>query len=450
MRGVGKGYTAFKNSSLFHQGRHGELSQEEKRWAKIAWTYFENNYNPKTGLVNSVDMYPSTTMWHTADYLAALVAVRELEIIEPCEFDNRLSKLLDFLNTMDLFFGRLPNKVYHTRTGKMVDYSNQPQEMGWSALDLGRLLIWLKIIKCRYPIFAEYIDKAVLRWNFCDVIDNCGSLYGGIKVHNQIQLFQEGRLGYEEYAAKGFQVWGFDTTMASKIEPYEKAKIYGIEIPYDSRDPRKTGTHSPVLSMGFVLDGLEFNWDRSSDKKGLDSRHTDAVMAGIAESIYKVQETRYKKENIFTARSDHQVSGPPYFVYDSIFAAGYPWNVISDSGQYHKEQSLVSTRAAFGMWSIWKTDYTDCLMKVVECLNDTTKGWYEGRREKTGGYMKIITSSTNTTVLESLLYKVQGKLFSCPGSAECTPPIEYYKLWTTDPFKEQGKCFPQERKGCIK
>ena len=449
VRGIGKGFTAIKNSCLFHQGRHGELSKEEKKWAKIAWIYFENNYNPKTGLVNSVDMYPSTTMWHTADYLAALMAARELELIKPCEFDERLSTLLDFLNTMDLFFGKLPNKVYNTQTGKMVDYGNQPQEIGWSALDIGRLLIWLAIIKCHYPIYAEYIDKVVLRWNFCDLIDNCGTLYGGIKVHNKIQLYQEGRMGYEEYAAKGFQLWGFNTTRASRIAPVEKVKIYDIEIPYDSRDPRKTGTYSPVLSMGFLLDGLEFNWDRTEDQAGLDSHHSDPITAGIAERIYLVQEARYRRENIFTARTDHQVSGPPYFVYDSIFAAGYPWNVISDSGEYHEEQALVSTRAAFGMWGLWKTDYTDCLIKVVECLNDPTKGWYEGRREKTGGYMKTVTGGTNSAVLETLLYKVKGKLLSNRGSSGCKCDNEYIKLWTTDPFREQGKCFPLERKGCL-
>src|SRR5712692_8305553 len=166
VREVYEGITALSNSALFHQGRHGQLTAQEKIWAKVAWRYLTNNYNPETGLVNSVDYYATTTMWHVADALAALIAAREFELVDRREFDARLSELLHFLHTMALSFGRLPNKVYNASTGVMVNYDNQPEEIGWSAIDLGRLLIWLRITADRYPEFSEYIDKAVLRWNF--------------------------------------------------------------------------------------------------------------------------------------------------------------------------------------------------------------------------------------------------------------------------------------------
>ena len=448
VRGVSKGVSATQNSSLFHQGRHGELTPREENWAKIAWRYFENNHNPKTGLVNSVDRYPATTMWHTGDYLAALVAARELTIITPCEFDERLSSLVHFLNTMPLFYEELPNKVYNTQTGAMVDYTNLPGEIGWSAMDIGRLLSWLYIVKCRYPIYSEYIDKAVLRWSFCEVLDNCGTLYGGGKVHNRLDTFQEGRLGYEEYGARGYQLWGFSTDKASKIEPYETATLYGVEFPYDGRDVRETNTYAPVLSMGHLLDGLEFNWDRTDQRNGWDSLHSEPEIADMANAIYEVQEARYMNDHIFTARTDHQVAGPPYFVYDSIFAAGYPWNVISDNGQYHNDQALVSTRAAFGMWGLWDTPYTDQLMELIHCLNDPEKGWYEGRLENTGSHMKLISSGTNAAVLETLLYKTEGKLSTCTPP-ETQTPRPFYDLNVSNPFKEMGKCLPLEREACI-
>jgi len=43
----------------------GQLCHADLEIAKTAWKYFENNYNPETGLVNAVDNYPSTTMWDT-------------------------------------------------------------------------------------------------------------------------------------------------------------------------------------------------------------------------------------------------------------------------------------------------------------------------------------------------------------------------------------------------
>ena len=58
-------------------------------------------------------------------------------------------------------------------------------------------------------------------------------MYGAVVVNNETMYVQEGRLGYEEYAAKGFQLWGFHTERASKPEPYDLMNIYGIDIPYD-------------------------------------------------------------------------------------------------------------------------------------------------------------------------------------------------------------------------
>jgi hypothetical protein len=81
---------------------------------------------------------------------------------------------------MQLFRNELPNKVYHTKTAERVNYSNKPGEIGFSALDLGRLLIWLHIIKQLYPEHANAIDSVVLRWDFSRVVDKCGTLYGAM------------------------------------------------------------------------------------------------------------------------------------------------------------------------------------------------------------------------------------------------------------------------------
>lgn len=441
-RGAQHSATNFKNSTLFWQGRHGELTDKEKIWAAVAWTYFENNVNPETGLVNSVDRYPTTTMWHVADYLAALVAAKEFELIDSLEFDHRLSQVLKFLNTMDLFFGRLPNKVYNTKTGKMVNYANQNEEIGWSAVDLGRLLLWLKIVSVWHPIYSEYVDKIVLRWSFCDLLDRCGLLYGGTKIQGKIDLYQEGRLGYEEYAALGYRVWGFDTRQSSSIEPYQLASIFGVDIAHDGRDPRETGTFSPVVTLPYVLTGIEINWDNINDTFGLDSSHSDSELSNLADKIYQVQALRYEKEKIFTARTDHQLGKAPFFVYDSIFAAGYAWNTISDGGDVYNNLSLVSTRAAFGLWALWKTEYTTRLIEVLEALYDKDRGWYEGRYELTGGYDNTITASTNTVILEALLHKSRGKLYSPPDESS------YGEILLQDEFKRPGRCFPPERKQC--
>ena len=274
------------------------------------------------------------------------------------------------------------------------------------------------------------------------MLDRCGTLYGGVNIRDNLQIYQEGRLGYEEYAALGYQMWGFNTARASSLAPYEVAKIYGIEILYDGRDPRQTGIQAPVLSLPYILHGLEFNWEPVAPTSGLDGRPVNGQMADLAERVYKVQEARFSQEKIFTARTDHQLSRPPYFVYDSIFAAGYAWNTIADNGNFHPEAALVATRAVFGLWGLWRTAYTDTLLTVVDTLYDPERGWYEGRYEQTGGYDETITCTTNALILETLLYKVRGPIFR-RGSQE-----HYFQRRLEDVFHWSGRCLPPEREQC--
>lgn len=124
-----------------YPARHGELTEREMKMAKNAWQYFVVNYQPTTGLVNAVNQYPSTTMWDTGSYIGALVAARELGIIDKAEFDRRMLKLLGTLNKLDLFRNQVPNKAYNTITAQKVNYLNKPGEIGFSALDIGRMLI---------------------------------------------------------------------------------------------------------------------------------------------------------------------------------------------------------------------------------------------------------------------------------------------------------------------
>ncbi len=456
VRGVHESTTEFRNSEVFHTGRHGPLTEKETRWAKIAWKYFENNYNHGTGVVNSVDKYPSATVWHMGNTLSALIAAYELDLITREQFDARFSKLLGFLNRMQLFEKRLPNKLYNTKTGKMVNYENKPGQVGWSSVDIGRLIIWLMIARSRYPEFSQFIDGVVLRWNFCDLVDECGSLYGGQlvkepkkkaktvgkteKTKPSVKLFQEGRLGYEEYSAVGYQLLGLDTTKASSFEPNHKVNIFGIELPHDSRDPRKTGTWAPLLSGPYLLHGMEFNWDLSTDGTSSNTEHTDKEMAELARKIYEVQQARYDRTRVLTARTDHQLSLSPNFVYDSIFAAGFPWSTISDTGKSYSHLALVSTKAVFGLWVLFRTPYTDRLMLTTEAIHNADRGWLEGRYERSGGWDSAITSDTNAMVLESLLYKVQGKLWREPVE----PTFGLIKL--RDRFKHSGRCLPPLRK----
>ncbi|MGL6027017.1 MAG: DUF3131 domain-containing protein [Vibrio sp.] len=408
--------------------RHGELTPREQAVANKAWAYFVSNYQPATGLVNAVNNYPSTTMWDSASYLAALTSARELSIINKEEFDHRLLKFLATLNTLPLFQNQLPNKAYHTETAQKVDYQNKPGEIGFSAIDIGRMLLWLKIIKERYPEYSNDIDNVVLGWNFSNVINDCGTLYGAMLDSNKRPIYvQEGRLGYEEYAASGFQLWGFKTCQASRPEPYQLADIYCVLVPYDARDPRTSSQHNYVVAESYVLHGLEMGWDTSDDRSNNNKKHSHPWMQDFANRVYQAQENRYQITGRMTARSEHQLDKAPYFVYDSVYSDGFDWNTITDRGKYVPEMAAISLKAALGMWSLWQSPYTDRLFDAIENANEQDKGFYEGLYENGNGPIRTFTANNNGIMLEALLFKKQGRILKFntnnPQDAQYAPSL---------------------------
>ena len=106
------------------------LSADDMKTAKIAWEYFERNNNPETGLVNSVDGFPSTTIWDQSSYLLGMISAYRIGLIDVTLFDRRMSMALETLAHLPLFSGKLPNKVYDTRSVQMTTYTNEPAATG--------------------------------------------------------------------------------------------------------------------------------------------------------------------------------------------------------------------------------------------------------------------------------------------------------------------------------
>ena len=423
-----------------HVGRNGALTEREFKMAKTAWSYFVARYQEDTGLVNAVGSFPSTTLWDTASYISALVSAYELCLIDKREFDTRATKLLGTLRNLDLYKGEAPNKVYNAKTGEKVNYANEPGEVGMSALDIGRMLVWLRILKERHPYLANSVDNVPMRWNFCNLVDEDGHMNGAyLGGDGKTNYVHEGRLGYEEYAAKGFALWGFDVGKALMPEPIAYTNIYDVDVPYDGRDPRIYKNQNYVLTEGYILEGLELGWDLPTDKSHDDLTATSGWRAEFANRIYLVQQRRYEETGVITARSEHQVNGKPFFVYDAIFADGYAWNTLDPTGEYQPDRAAVAAKAAIGLWALWKTDYTDLLFESVADLSEPDLGFYEGLYENGNGFIPLQTANNNGVILAALLYKVQGPILQ---QVSTSPQVWKTAYEGTD--LRDNKCHPKE------
>ncbi len=379
------------------QGR--AAADDDLAAARTAWRYFERNTDAATGLVSAVDGFPSTTTWDLGSSIVAIVAARELGILDAAGFDSRAGALLRTLSTMPLFQGALPNKAYDSRTARMTDYENHPVPggIGFSAIDLGRLVSALALLGELHPERAGEVERVLARWQPCRAVRG-GELRGVYADQaGKLHEAQEGRLGYEQYAARGLALLGLDVSLALRYDRFRsEVSILGVPVPRDARDRRRFGAVDAVVTEPWVLGALEFG--------------PDIVSTPLARRVFEVQKRRFERTGIVTAVSEDHVDRPPWFVYGSIWADGTPWRTVTPAGADASSLRGLSTKAAFSLAVLHPDDpYAEVLRRAMAGSRDPERGWYAGTYEK-GGENKSLNANTNGVILEAILYEKLGAL----------------------------------------
>ena len=378
-----------------------KLDSADIEAARIAWKYFENNYQENTGLFNSVDKYPATTLWDMASTFHALISAYEIGIIDHSEFDDKMNKSLSSLSKMSLYQGVLPNKVYSTLTLDMVDYSNHVtlDGIGWSAMDIGRLFGAFERIRKFHPKYTSLINNITERWDISKILKDNATLHGiGFNFKDKrVRIVQEGKLGYEEYASKGYLINGYDATESYKYTDFIKFQdIYGVQIGTDTREVKQHLSYNYILSEPYILDGIEYGWDINSKE--------------LAYRVYKVQKKRSKETGMPVAVSEDHIDKAPYFVYNAIYSYKRKWICLSESGEDANEFKSFSTKAAFAWATLYNDEYTKVLKDNLNGLFDKNKGWFAGRYDKDSKINRALTANTNGVILECISYKTNGPL----------------------------------------
>ncbi|MEO5568360.1 MAG: DUF3131 domain-containing protein, partial [Gemmatimonadaceae bacterium] len=250
-----------------------ELTAEERKFyrdvAKSAWMYLDANYRPATGFVNATPDWANTTIWDIGGQLLAFRGAKELGFLSQAEFDKRTARTLASLQKASLYRGTAYQKVYSTITGKVGEGGGK----GYAATDLGRFLVALKVLSVQEPKFKGQIERVVKRIDFSKIVKD-GYLHGQLTGTNGPWVFQEGRIGYEQYVARGFAEWGADVANAMDVNKHGRPKqIYGVTILEDTR------WQDRLLSEPFVLYGIEL---------GLTGAYRD-----LAANVLKAQQARY-------------------------------------------------------------------------------------------------------------------------------------------------------------
>ena len=380
----------------------GRLTHAEQGYAATAWDFFERNYQPETGLVNSVDGFPSTTVWDQASYLLALISAERIGLIDGPLFDRRMAQALATLAALPLFDGRLPNKAYNTQTLEMTDYTNELSDggIGWSALDVARMAVPLNILLYDYPHHSAGAALLLENWDFA-AMTNKGVLHGARRAegNGSVEIVQEGRLGYEEYGARALGLLGLDTLTAARYDDFLRFETIGRQsIGVDTRSHTEFDAHTYVVSEPYILTAVEF---------GLDVEARE-----LAQRVFLAQEDRYRTTGRLTAVSEDNLDQAPYFLYNSVFADGVAWNPLAEDGSQHEDKRTVSTKAAFGWDALFDTDYTNRLVRHVLPTASPDRGFFSGVYESDGRVNAVATANTNGIILETLQYKLNGPLIT--------------------------------------
>lgn len=373
-----------------------ELENEDEFFeeaAAAAFAQFNGLWRAGTGLAAATPAYEKLTPWDMASVMAANFSANRLGLLEDAEYEKRMRTTLRTLNSIPLYRRAVFHKMYFSGNGRMAGRNGQVSTTGygWSATDLGRLLNWLRIVAENEPALRADAERVARRIRFNETTDD-GYMVGGLLgSRGQLWKFQEGRIGYEQYAAAGYDYWGADVDNALNMMKHAKpARVLGVPVYADDRGLDRLNSE-PFIMMGIEL--------------GLTPQ-----MAELSENVLAAQQARFEQTGKFTMVSEDAVSVPPYyFYYYCVLCNGKAFTVdVAETGRHLDEPRWISTKASFGYHVLMGTEYTKRVLEIVAGAK-TGSGWSSGVFE--GSLKPTATYDINTAavVLEASLYRKIGR-----------------------------------------
>ncbi|MDR8526136.1 DUF3131 domain-containing protein [Shewanella fidelis] len=392
------------------------LTRHEQLLISKAKRYFEQNWNPTTGLIDSVQGYSHTTMWDVASGIAGLLALEALSENSKQVTEFRLEKMLDTLIELPLYKQLLPNRQYNTRTARPSGRFSHTASNGngWSALDLGRLYIWLEILARHKPLLAPKVNQVKSKWLLKHAVHK-GNLYG-TKLTSQREYFrQEGRLGYLQYAATGYQLAGLNVKAAFKCDHLDNVELNKVNLLIDKGN-LPFFTLDPYLLYAIEIGNQQSCWNQLDE-------------------LYQVHKVQAEKHNKLIAYAEDSLSKTPWFLYNNISYQGAAWQSVSHSGKSVSYPQTFSNKAAYAMSVLFNGPYSRNLAELV--INNSARhnvvptGLYANGKTNTA-----YNINTNSLILVSLWYKTRNKQAILPPVKQAQDGDGAVVISTQEPLNE--------------
>ena len=364
--------------------------------ARIAWDFFvarERASGGGNGLMPATEGYDRVSIWDVGSTLAAYHSAHELGLLDDAGFESRAGRLLETLATVPLYDDAVLNKAYVAADGSPAgaDGADADQPTGWSALDLGRLLVWLHVMRTQHPALAERAAAVVERMDLARTVAD-GQLMGeGPDFAGRTQSYPEGKLGYEQYAARGFELWGHRA--AEALDLLANAAPHDVEGTMLLRD-RRGGER--LTSDPFVLLGLELGWSAAERR--------------LALGMLEAQRKRWETTGQITVVGEDAIDRPPeYFYYYGVHQDGHPFAASAHGSTDDPDAPRwVSAKSAWGWYALVPTGYTRRAVEAVAPAALPGRGWRSGIYEGDATPAGIPNLNTAAVILEAAAYAKRG------------------------------------------
>ena len=363
--------------------------------ARTAWSYVKRNTSEATGLAKALDTWEYVTIWDIGSNLAAIHAAHALKIIDQPEYRARMDRALATIERLPLYQETSYNRQYNSRTGRMVDRNQKVSAtgFGWSAIDMGRFLVVLKMVEANDATAAPVVQRIVARLQLPKLVKS-GYLAGAnrdLKYDNHFE-YQEGRIGYEQYGAEGLALWGVRADSALSFETNGRAiSVMGQSLLADAR------RDDMLTSEPFIMAGLELGW-------------TNPAWEQQSRNMLAAQHERHRKTGRITMASEDAIPVKPmHFYYYLVHRNGKDFVITGPGGETGKDYPRwISVKAAFGWHALFPGDYTWNAVKAVQRAGSTGRGWNAGVYEYSKRPTPNFNLNTAAVVLESVLYARRG------------------------------------------
>ena len=362
--------------------------------AKLAWSFFDQLSDPKTGLVSAtawtegetVERYNFATMWDIGSQILATISARSIGLIDQSDFDERTQKILGHLADGSFENLRLPKGVTST-TG------TEGGKDAYNASDTARLLIALKVLD-GFTDGGFAVPDIVSRWDLAETFkDGVPQTVQGSRMTSAF------RSNYAGYISRAFGLWGFETAA-----PYKLA-LTGSGVDVDVEILHEVADLGPIGTEPHLLEAVELGFS--------------PLARASAEALFAAQLSEHQATGKLVCVSEVPIDREPWFVYQGYQIgdeqAHWTFETLSTSPRFktrgfQRAVDQVSSKAAF-LWQVTRPgEYTDL---VLEHVRRNAKGFSlgfapgvfssSGRAEQ-----NYSDANTNGVILQAIAYRLNG------------------------------------------